>query len=179
MFGLSFGELVVLAIVAIVVVGPKNLPTLMRTLGQWMGRVRRMATDIRTESGIDDMLELDGLRSEIHNFRRLASGELLLLEDEARRVVKEPDRAREYPRIGVDSYDAISEDDAPYLATEADDASRSHPADASRFQAADGESAPVPSAAPTALLAELAPQAQSQGAPQARTQGEPTSGREK
>ncbi|MEO6576498.1 MAG: twin-arginine translocase TatA/TatE family subunit, partial [Polyangiaceae bacterium] len=40
MFGLSFGELVVLIVVAIVVIGPKDLPKILRKLGQWSGKMR-------------------------------------------------------------------------------------------------------------------------------------------
>ena len=36
MFGLGFGEIMVLLLVGIVVVGPKRLPTLMRTAGRWV-----------------------------------------------------------------------------------------------------------------------------------------------
>lgn len=124
-FGLSFGEFVVIAIVALVVVGPKNLPTMMRTVAQGLARLRRMATDIRVESGIDDALELDGLRAEIQRLRSLTSVETLLEPSppkaSARPVNPTPPREREYPRIGPDSYGAASEDEAPYLEGEAAD----------------------------------------------------------
>ncbi len=69
MFGFSFGEMLVLVVVAIVVVGPRNLPSLMRTAGQLIYRIRKMAMDIRTESGIDEILDAEGIRSEIDNFK--------------------------------------------------------------------------------------------------------------
>ena len=43
MFNLGWGELVVIGIVALIAIGPKELPTVLRTLGQYMGKVRRMA----------------------------------------------------------------------------------------------------------------------------------------
>ena len=52
MFGFSFGELMVLLIVGIVVVGPKRLPSMMRTAGQWITRIRKMSSDLRSQSGI-------------------------------------------------------------------------------------------------------------------------------
>jgi sec-independent protein translocase protein TatB len=111
-FDLSFSELLLIGIVAVVVVGPRRLPALLRNAGHIIGRVRRMALDLRAESGIDDILEAEGIRTEIDNFRRLAAGQISL-EDLSPNVV--PEREREYPRIGCDSYGAASEDLAPYL----------------------------------------------------------------
>src|SRR6185369_11903097 len=107
---MSFGEMVVLGVIALVVVGPRNLPTLLRTAGQLIGRVRRMAMDLRTESGIDEILDAEGIRTEIDNFRRLASG--AVDPDEISPNVV-PDREREYPRTGPDSFGAFSEDLVP------------------------------------------------------------------
>jgi len=49
MFGLNWGELVVIGIVALIAIGPKELPTVLRTLGQWMGKIRRMANEFQTQ----------------------------------------------------------------------------------------------------------------------------------
>jgi sec-independent protein translocase protein TatB len=111
-FDLSFTELLLIGIVAIVVVGPRKLPLLLRNAGHLIGKVRRMALDLRADSGIDDILEVEGIRTEIDNFRRLAAGQISL-EDLSPNVV--PDRDREYPRLGCDSYGALSEDLVPYL----------------------------------------------------------------
>jgi sec-independent protein translocase protein TatB len=111
-FDLSFSELLLIGIVAIVVVGPRRLPALLRNAGHIIGRVRRMALDLRSESGIDDILDAEGIRGEIDNFRRLAAGQITL-EDLSPNVV--PEREREYPRIGCDAYGAASEDLGPYL----------------------------------------------------------------
>lgn len=70
-----------LVVVALVVVGPRQLPSLLRTLGQLIGRLRRVAVDLRAESGIDEILRAEGLDVEIDNFRRLASGALPLDTD--------------------------------------------------------------------------------------------------
>ncbi len=47
-------ELLVIAIVAILVIGPKDMPMALRTAGRWMGQVRRMSNHFR--SGIDAMI---------------------------------------------------------------------------------------------------------------------------
>jgi len=47
MFGLGWGEVVVIGIVALIAIGPKELPTVLRTLAQWMGKIRRMASEFQ------------------------------------------------------------------------------------------------------------------------------------
>ena len=68
--GIGGGELVVIALVAILVVGPKDLPKLLRFLGQMVGRLRAATADLR--QSFDDMAketELDSLRAEIAALR--------------------------------------------------------------------------------------------------------------
>jgi sec-independent protein translocase protein TatB len=47
MFNFGWGELVVIGIVALIAIGPKELPTVLRTLGQAMGKIRRMANEFQ------------------------------------------------------------------------------------------------------------------------------------
>lgn len=47
MFELDWGKLVVIGIVALIVIGPKELPTVLRTLAQYMAKVRRMAAEFQ------------------------------------------------------------------------------------------------------------------------------------
>ncbi len=54
MFDIGYTELLAIAIVALVVIGPKDLPRVMRTVGAWVGRARGMARHFR--SGIDTMM---------------------------------------------------------------------------------------------------------------------------
>ena len=54
MFGIDSGELLIIAVVALVVIGPKDLPRVMRALGNFIGRARGMARHFR--SGIDAMI---------------------------------------------------------------------------------------------------------------------------
>jgi sec-independent protein translocase protein TatB len=75
-FGLSFGEWTVLLIVALVVFGPKELPKILRKAGQWAGKIRRFAFDVRAQSGIDEVLRNEGLDRELAEIRKLARGEL-------------------------------------------------------------------------------------------------------
>ena len=54
MFGIDSGELLVIAVVALVVIGPKDLPRVMRTIGNFVGQMRGMARHFR--SGVDNMI---------------------------------------------------------------------------------------------------------------------------
>ncbi|HEY0028337.1 MAG TPA: Sec-independent protein translocase protein TatB [Allosphingosinicella sp.] len=54
MFDIGYSELLIIAVVALIVIGPKDLPRVMRTVGQWVGRARGMARHFR--SGIDTMM---------------------------------------------------------------------------------------------------------------------------
>jgi sec-independent protein translocase protein TatB len=49
MFDIGWGELLVIGVVALIAIGPKELPGALRTLGQWMGKVRRMAADFQNQ----------------------------------------------------------------------------------------------------------------------------------
>jgi sec-independent protein translocase protein TatB len=54
MFGIDSAELLVIAVVALVIIGPKDLPKVMRTVGQWVSRARGMASHFR--AGMDTMI---------------------------------------------------------------------------------------------------------------------------
>jgi sec-independent protein translocase protein TatB len=47
MFDIGWSELVVIGVVALIAIGPKELPGALRALGLWMGKVRRMAADFQ------------------------------------------------------------------------------------------------------------------------------------
>jgi sec-independent protein translocase protein TatB len=49
MFDLGWGKLLLIGIVALVVIGPKELPGALRTLGQWMTKIRRMASEFQNQ----------------------------------------------------------------------------------------------------------------------------------
>jgi sec-independent protein translocase protein TatB len=49
MFDVGWSELLLIGIVALIAIGPKELPGALRTLGQWMGKVRRMASEFQNQ----------------------------------------------------------------------------------------------------------------------------------
>lgn len=65
MFDVSFQELVLIAIVGLLVIGPKRLPEALRTLGLWVGRMRRSFNHVRAE--IEREIGMDEIRRQLHN----------------------------------------------------------------------------------------------------------------
>jgi len=47
MFDIGWSEFLVIAVVALIAIGPKELPGVLRTIGQWMGKARRMAAEFQ------------------------------------------------------------------------------------------------------------------------------------
>ena len=47
MFDIGWSELLVIGVVALIAIGPKELPGVLRTVGQWMGKIRRMASEFQ------------------------------------------------------------------------------------------------------------------------------------
>ena len=118
MFGMSFGELVVLIVVAIVVIGPKDLPKMLGKLGRFAGKMRRMAADLRHQSGIDEVLRTEGIHENLTEIRKLARGELDQITEAARLPTTrpfEPDPAGSHPQggPGADGTHAASSPYAP------------------------------------------------------------------
>ena len=62
MFGLGWQEIAIVAVVLIIVVGPDDLPGLLRTVGRWVGSLQGMARDFRRQ--IDTMADDAGLAEE-------------------------------------------------------------------------------------------------------------------
>jgi sec-independent protein translocase protein TatB len=66
MFGIDSPELLVIAIVALVVIGPKELPGMLRSWGKWMAKTRAMASEFRGH--VDEMVrqsELDEVKKQL------------------------------------------------------------------------------------------------------------------
>jgi len=60
MFDIGFSEIVVIAVVALIVIGPERLPKTARTLGHLFGRLQRYVNDVKAD--INREMELDELR---------------------------------------------------------------------------------------------------------------------
>ena len=78
MFDVGFSELVLIAVVALLVVGPERLPKLARTAGLWLGRARRVVVQVKAE--IDRELKAEELK-ELMAKQAKSSGVHEILED--------------------------------------------------------------------------------------------------
>jgi len=63
MFDIGFWELCLIAVVALLILGPERLPIAARTAGLWIGKARRMIGNVKDE--IDRELQLDEIRKKI------------------------------------------------------------------------------------------------------------------
>ena len=87
MFGISFSELLLVGLVALLVLGPERLPGAARTAGLWVGRLKRSFNAIKQE--VEREIGADEIRRQLHNEH------ILSLEQEARKIlspVQEPEK---------------------------------------------------------------------------------------
>ena len=83
MFDVGFSEVVIIAIIALVILGPERLPKVARTLGFWVGKARRMVADVKSdidremrESELADLRKLGDEISDVKNEVQSAAGEV-------------------------------------------------------------------------------------------------------
>ena len=65
MFDIGFPELLLIGVVTLLVIGPDQLPSTMRTIALWIGRFRRGFADIRRD--IEQGIGADEIRQQLHN----------------------------------------------------------------------------------------------------------------
>ena len=65
MFDIGFSELLLIAIIGLLVLGPERLPTAIRTASLWLGRLRRQFNQIRTE--VEREIGADEIRAQLRN----------------------------------------------------------------------------------------------------------------
>lgn len=126
MLGFSFGEIMVISLVALVAVGPQKLPGMLKTMGQWVRKLRQMTMDVRQQTGIDEMLRAEGIQlSELRSLMRGYHAPVVNHPTPAPAAAPapapapryedpygalEPDPTREYPLEGADAYGALPDD---------------------------------------------------------------------
>jgi sec-independent protein translocase protein TatB len=78
MLDIGWSEMLMIAVVAIVVIGPKDLPRTLRTIGQWIGKARAVTRDL--QNSVNDMVadsELEELRKAGSSIGDFSSGDIL------------------------------------------------------------------------------------------------------
>lgn len=106
-------ELAVIAVVALIFVGPQRLPGLLRTAGEWIGKLRRLTTEVRAQTGIDEILREEGIDG-VRELRSLLRGEVGNRNWGGKSPVyegaAEPQLSDEYPVEGADAGNALPDD---------------------------------------------------------------------
>jgi sec-independent protein translocase protein TatB len=100
MFDIGFSELLVIAVVALIVIGPERLPKVARTAGHMLGRLQRYVNDVKAD--INREMELDELRKVQSTFQEAARS----IEDSVRSVeqsVNQVDREIRADAAALDS----------------------------------------------------------------------------
>lgn len=79
MFDIGFLELLIIAIISLLVLGPERLPVAARAAGRWIGKARRMVRQFSRE--VDRQIEIEELRQQLKE-----QGESLDIEDDANKI---------------------------------------------------------------------------------------------
>src|SRR6478609_2972908 len=131
-----------ICVVALIFVGPKKLPGMLHTLGQFIRKMRNMTNDVRNQTGIDQLLRAEGLHGGLNELRGLlrvnhglsfdpphvstptavepANAEPTVPAPMMHAPIDDPyahmdiDSTREYPPEGADAYGALPDDLLPY-----------------------------------------------------------------
>jgi sec-independent protein translocase protein TatB len=77
-FGVGYSEMFVLALIAVIVIGPKDLPRVLRTFGQFMRKARGMAREFQTH--VDAAMKdagVDGLKKDFQSLKSIATSPAL------------------------------------------------------------------------------------------------------
>ena len=125
MFDIGWSELVVIAVVALIAIGPKELPGVLRMVGQWMGKARKMAAEFQGQfQEAMREAEMADLKKSFDEVREAASGftggnvmtslqkdvsESLRIDD-----VEKPAASTEAPAIATDT-PAVAEATTPAI----------------------------------------------------------------
>ena len=91
MFDIGFSELIVIAIVALVVIGPERLPKVARTLGLLLGRAQRYVNDVKSDISREMQLdELKKLQSQVAESARTLESSVRSEFDAAQSTLASP-----------------------------------------------------------------------------------------
>jgi sec-independent protein translocase protein TatB len=104
MFGIGLGEFMLLAVVLIIAVGPKAMPTFMKTVGKGMRQFRQAQQELRDQMGIDELMREDLSLKPPQSRRsgRRGAGARSQSPRGGPLELTAADREREFPPEGVD-----------------------------------------------------------------------------
>jgi sec-independent protein translocase protein TatB len=111
MFDISFSELALICVIALLVLGPERMPQALRTLGLWIGRASRAFTTMRAE--IEREIGMDEIRRQLHN--EAIMDQLKRLERDVKGETSENTSTGAQPSAGAP---AVTQDSPPPAAAE-------------------------------------------------------------
>lgn len=117
MFDITSSKLLLLGIIALLVVGPKELPGLLRTIGKYVGMIKRQAAEFRTQ--FDDAMrdsEIADLKKQVEDIGKEASG---AVKEAETAFQQEMSRVETETRAAIDSVDAKTNDPAALFTSDA------------------------------------------------------------
>lgn len=100
MFDIGFSEILLIVVVALLVVGPRELPGMLRTLGEWTGKTRRMIGSVKAEFE-KEIQKADEIQRRLAEEVRIAEKHLTL--DEDRRAAPADASVRKSAGVAADS----------------------------------------------------------------------------
>ena len=98
MFDIGWTEMALIAAVAVIVIGPKDLPMALKTVGQWMAKARAMAREF--QGSVDEMIresEIDKLKKDVEE-----AASKLDVTKEIQATTAEIEKSLEMPSIEMD-----------------------------------------------------------------------------
>lgn len=80
MFDIGFTELVLVAVIGLLILGPERMPVAVRTIGLWVGKIKRTVSGVQKE--IQDELRIDEIRTKADANRKAIEGRMAELAAE-------------------------------------------------------------------------------------------------
>jgi len=105
MFDIGFSELMIIAVVALIVIGPERLPKVARTLGHLFGRMQRYVSDVKAdisrEMELDELKKLQAtMQDAARSFEQSVSREVNTAESELQKIAQEANPTLPPPESG-------------------------------------------------------------------------------
>ncbi|MCP5162573.1 MAG: twin-arginine translocase subunit TatB [Hahellaceae bacterium] len=113
MFDIGFLELVVVGVLALIVLGPERLPHAARTAGRWVGKAKRMVSQVTQE--VDRQLKAEEMREKLRQ-----EGDTLGLEKIEQTVTEALDKAKDFKEF-VETDISMTQKDIPSPAPDVSD----------------------------------------------------------
>jgi len=94
MFDVSFGELILIGVIALVVIGPERLPKVARTVGHLLGRAQRYVNDVKTDIQREiDLSEVNSIKSQIEDAAKNVKASMHEAADDLRKPIDDAQKA--------------------------------------------------------------------------------------